>query len=140
MAMTEEKQGDRLVGILKDTVVALVSAEERDLTHRQTAVLLTCYLDEHAHTVRGLARELNISKPAVTRAIDKLEGLDLLARADDPSDRRSILLECTNAGRKYMARIRSLMTAAARSEGCDKLQHDVSAVSYATSELILELS
>ena len=112
--MNVEKQGDRLVEILKDTVVALVSAEDRDLTQRQIGVLLTCYLDKDEHTVRGLARDLNISKPAVTRAVDKLEGMHLLARAEDPRDRRSVLLQCTAAGRGYMARIKAVMAAASK--------------------------
>jgi DNA-binding MarR family transcriptional regulator len=47
-------------------------------------------LDEDNHTVSGLARELKIGKPAVTRALDRLEELDLARRVVDPGDRRRI--------------------------------------------------
>ena len=41
-----------------------------DLSARQMAIMLTIYLTAPPHTVRGLAAELSISKPAVTRALD----------------------------------------------------------------------
>ena len=60
------------MGVLRDTVVALVRRDGPDLSARQLGVFLTCYLQEGAHTVRGLAAELNVSKPAITRALDRL--------------------------------------------------------------------
>lgn len=60
-----------------------------DLSQRQLAILLTCYL-EGAQTVRGLAQKLNISKPAITRGIDRLEQLGYARRKPDSVDRRSV--------------------------------------------------
>jgi hypothetical protein len=78
--MATQSSADQLVGILRDTVVALVRRDGPDLSARQLGVFLTCYLQEGAHTVRGLAAELNVSKPAITRALDRLGELDLARR------------------------------------------------------------
>jgi predicted transcriptional regulator len=42
--------------------------------------MLICYLDEGPHTVRGLAATLEISKPAITRSLDRLVELNLARR------------------------------------------------------------
>ena len=60
---------------------------------RQMALLLTVYTTPPPHTVRGLAKTLNISKPAVTRALDRLCGIDLARRKRDDADRRNVLRE-----------------------------------------------
>jgi DNA-binding MarR family transcriptional regulator len=73
-----------------------------DLTQRQFAILLQVYLAPPPHTVRGIAADLKISKPAVTRAIDRLSGLDLVRRKVDENDRRSILLQRTVAGAVFL--------------------------------------
>ncbi len=89
---------DQFVGILRDTIVALVRRDGPDLSARQLGVFLTCYLQEGAHTVRGLAADLNVSKPAITRALDRLGELDLARRKVDPMDRRSVLVQRTLKG------------------------------------------
>lgn len=66
--MATQTNPDVLVGILRDTVVALVRRDGPDLSARQLGVFLTVYLNDGPHTVRGLAAELNVSKPAITRA------------------------------------------------------------------------
>ena len=43
-------------------------------------MFLTCYLDDEAQTVRGLAAKLNVAKPAITRALDRLSEFDLVRR------------------------------------------------------------
>jgi DNA-binding MarR family transcriptional regulator len=77
---------------LRQTVVALVRREGPDLSARQLGVFLTCYLEEEAQTVRGLAAKLHVSKPAITRALDRLSEFDLVRRKTDPLDRRSVLV------------------------------------------------
>ncbi|MBV8913412.1 MAG: MarR family transcriptional regulator, partial [Acetobacteraceae bacterium] len=67
--MAANPSADQLVGILRETVAALVRRDGPDLSARQLGVLLTCYLHDGGHTVRGLAAELNVSKPAITRAL-----------------------------------------------------------------------
>jgi DNA-binding MarR family transcriptional regulator len=54
-----------------------------DLTSRQFTLLLHVYLKDQAHTVRGLAGVLNISKPGVTRALDRLGMLYFIRRKTD---------------------------------------------------------
>jgi DNA-binding MarR family transcriptional regulator len=100
---------DQLVGILRDTVVALVRRDGPDLSARQLGVFLTCYLQDSAHTVRGLAAELNVSKPAITRALDRLGELDLARRKIDPLDRRSVLVQRTLKGAAFLRDMRSIM-------------------------------
>ena len=52
-----------LVDILCLTITELVRNDSRDLTARQLAVSLTCYLDpDSTNTVRGLARNSQVSR------------------------------------------------------------------------------
>lgn len=111
--MATTQSADQLVGILRDTVVALVRRDGPDLSARQLGVFLTCYLQEGAHTVRGLAADLNVSKPAITRALDRLGELDLARRKVDPMDRRSVLVQRTLKGAAFLRDLRGIMTDAA---------------------------
>src|SRR5690242_4293971 len=105
----EERRG---LEVLRQTVVALVRREGPDLSARQLGVFLTCYLEEEAQTVRGLAAKLNISKPAITRALDRLAEFDLVRRKTDPLDRRSVLVQRTAAGMSYLREIRTILAKA----------------------------
>lgn len=107
--MATNQSSDQLVGILRETVVALVRREGTDLSARQLGVFLTCYLREGPHTVRGLAAELNVSKPAITRALDRLGELELARRKIDPLDRRSVLVQRTLKGAAFLRDLRAIM-------------------------------
>ena len=111
---------DPNVDLLRNTVVALVRRDGPDLTARQLAVFLTCYLVEGGHTVRGLAAELDVSKPAITRALDRLAEFELARRKVDPADRRSILVQKTPKGSAMLREIKSIMAKAAAGESTDK--------------------
>lgn len=104
---------DQLVRILKDTIVALVRREGPDLSARQLGVFLTVYLKEEPHTVRGLAASLHVSKPAVTRALDRLEKFNFTHRKIDPRDRRSVLVQRTTRGTALLRGIGALTDQAA---------------------------
>lgn len=104
---------DQLIGILRNTVVAMVRRDGVDLSARQLGVLLTCYLKEGAHTVRGLAAELNVSKPAITRALDRLAELDFARRRVDPLDRRSVIVQRTPKGSAFLRDLRGILGDAA---------------------------
>ena len=104
---------DQLVGILRDTIVSLVRRDGPDLSARQLGVFLTCYLQDGAHTVRGLAADLNVSKPAITRALDRLGELELARRKVDPADRRSVLVQRTLKGQAFLRDLRNIMAEAA---------------------------
>lgn len=86
-----------------DVVLALVRQDAPDLSLRQCAVLIATVqapaVDRvRATTVRSLAAQMHVSKPAITRAFDRLVELDLGKRVPDPADRRSVFLVPTPAG------------------------------------------
>ncbi|MDN3566499.1 MarR family transcriptional regulator [Paeniroseomonas aquatica] len=110
--MAIQSNPDQLVGILRDTVVALVRRDGPDLSARQLGVFLTVYLTDGPHTVRGLAAELNVSKPAITRALDRLGELDLARRKVDPMDRRSVIVQRTLKGTAFLRDMRQIMSEA----------------------------
>ena len=93
-------------------LAALVRAETPDLSTRQLAILMTVHLHKGPHTVRGLAQHLDISKPAVSRALDTLGGLDLVQRRRDPTDRRNVLIQGTPAGALFLKDVASLIATA----------------------------
>jgi DNA-binding MarR family transcriptional regulator len=100
---------EQRVDVLRETIVALVRRDGPDLTARQLGVFLTCYLEDEAQTVRGLAAKLNVSKPAITRALDRLSEFDLVRRKTDPQDRRSVLVQRTVAGNGFMRDLRKIL-------------------------------
>jgi DNA-binding MarR family transcriptional regulator len=104
---------DRLPRVLLDMFVGLVRRDGRDLTARQFAIFLVCYLDKGPHTVRGLASQLHLSSPAISRSLERLGTLGLTLRARDQRDRRSVLVRRTRAGLELLADLRDLLTAAA---------------------------
>lgn len=87
----------------RDVVLTGVRAAEPDLTARQMAVVLSVYLDAPPCTVRGLAAHLGIGKPAIVRALDMLEALNLLRRTRDTRDGRNVLIQRTGEGLAWMA-------------------------------------
>ena len=103
-----------LIEILRDTIVGTVRRDGPDLSARQLAVLLVCRLDDPPHTVRGLAVTLNVFKPAITRAADRLEALGLAERRSDPRDRRSVLIVPTASGRALVKEMGEMMRAASK--------------------------
>ena len=86
-------------GALADSV----RDDRPDLSARQLAILLTVYLADPPHTVRGLATLLDLKKPAVTRALDKLSVLGFIRRVTDESDRRSVLVQRTVKGSVFLS-------------------------------------
>ncbi len=112
--MTIPTNPDQQIGILRATIVALVRSDGPDLSARQLAVLLTVYLGDGPHTVRGLAADLQVSKPAITRALDRLGELDLARRKVDPADRRSVLVQRTAKGAGFLEQLRTVMQEATK--------------------------
>ena len=83
-------------------------------TRSQKAVFLKVYLDEEGQTVRGLASYANISKPAITRALDRLAVFDLIRRRTDPNDRRSVIVQRTAQGRIFFRKMGDIVLDANR--------------------------
>ncbi len=94
--------------------VTSVRRDAPDLSARQMALLLTVYLTPPPHTVRGLADALKVSKPAITRALDRLSELELLRRKPDEEDRRSVLIQRTVRGSVFLREYGELIVAAGR--------------------------
>ena len=64
------------LNLWRSALTESVRRDGPDLSARQMAVLMTIYLADPPHTVRGLSEGLNIAKPAVTRALDRLSESD----------------------------------------------------------------
>ncbi|HYC05174.1 MAG TPA: MarR family transcriptional regulator [Azospirillaceae bacterium] len=106
----------------RGALVASVRQDGPDLSARQLALLLTVYMTPPPHTVRGLASTLNISKPAVTRALDRLGRLGFAKRKRDDTDRRNVLVQRTVKGSVFLTEFAQLVidagaTAAAFQDG-----------------------
>ncbi len=84
--------------VLRGTLLALVRRDGRDLTSRQLTAFLSVYMDDTTHTVTSIAELLHISRPGVTRIMDRLVEFDLVARQEDRQDRRRVLVRRTARG------------------------------------------
>lgn len=82
-----------------------VRDEDVDLSARQSAILLTIYLETPPHTVRGLAEKLNVTKPVITRALDTMGRLGLVSRRRDETDKRNVLVYRTVEGSLFIDRM-----------------------------------
>ena len=88
----------------REALRSAVRHEEPDLTTRQMVVMLVVYAPwEQKVRVRDLAEDLSLSKPAVSRALDRLEQLGYIRRKADLADGRSVLLQPTMRGSKFLA-------------------------------------
>jgi DNA-binding MarR family transcriptional regulator len=96
-----------------DVALAQVKDDEPDLSVRQICILLTIYLEAPPHTVRDLARKLNVSKPVITRALDSMGKLGLASRRRDDVDKRNVLIQRTVKGALYLERLADLVAAKA---------------------------
>lgn len=90
------------LAFLKATTVASIQADAPDLTARQLGILMSVALEPGPHTVRGLAAMLNLSKPVITRALDRLESLGFVIRISDERDLRSVFIERTRDGMAFL--------------------------------------
>jgi len=91
-----------------------VTSGAHDLSFRQAAILLTVYLDPPPHTVRGLASRLGVTKPVITRALDTMGKLELVARRRDEADRRNVVIQRTAKGALAVERLGDVLIAKAR--------------------------
>lgn len=102
--------------IWRRTMVNSVRLAAPDLSARQMALLLSVYLSKPPHTVRGLAKLLGVSKPAITRAVNRLSELGMVRRKTDEADRRSVLIQRTVKGSVFLREFGELITAAVNRE------------------------
>ncbi|MGC4252810.1 MAG: MarR family winged helix-turn-helix transcriptional regulator [Sphingobium sp.] len=98
------------------TLVDYVRSGKPDLTNRQMALMMTVYIDSGPHTVRGLAEVLNVSKPVITRALNKLSALGYVRRERDAADRRNIFIVRTSKGAEFLDAFHHFIAGTARDE------------------------
>lgn len=109
----------KALDIWRRALVSSVRLEAPDLSARQMALLLSVYLTPPPHTVRGLARSLKVSKPAITRAVNRLSELGLVRRKTDEADRRSVLIQRTVKGSVFLREFGELIVSAANAGDAD---------------------
>ncbi|WP_119167475.1 MarR family transcriptional regulator [Algihabitans albus] len=109
-----EMTPQQALALYRATGSAVLVRDWPDLTQRQLAILLDVYLSAPPHTVRGLAEKLGISKPAVSRALDRLGQLEFAKRKIDETDKRSILVQRTVKGSVFLREFGDLVSAVAR--------------------------
>ena len=87
------------------TLIDMVQSDRPDLTNRQMALLMIVYLETGPHTVRGLAAQLRVSKPVITRALNTLGALGYIRRQKDETDLRNVFVERTAQGMEFLTEI-----------------------------------
>lgn len=98
----------------RTALITGVRADEPDLSMRQISILLTVYLKpDQEHTVRGLAKELGVAKPVITRALDTMGRMSLLKRKRDERDKRNVLIQRTVKGSVYLSELSDRISDAA---------------------------
>ena len=105
------------IEVIRNTMLALVRQDGRDLTARQLTALLSVYLRDETQTVTSLANMLNVSRPGVTRILDRLVDADLVSRAEDKQDRRRVLIRRTREGARYVQTLAEVANHAVVGEG-----------------------
>jgi len=111
--MSVELKAVQALDLWRGAIVESVRRDAPDLSARQMALLLTVYLIPPPHTVRGLAAHLNVSKPAITRALDRLTEYGLIKRKVDDHDRRSVLIQRTVKGSVFLREFGDIIATAA---------------------------
>jgi DNA-binding MarR family transcriptional regulator len=112
--MSVDIRPSQALWLMHDLSLALVKDGEPDLSFRQLSILLIIYMDTPPHTVRGLAARLGVTKPVITRALDTMGKLDLVARRRDDIDRRNVIIQRTVPGALYVEKLGDLVTDRAR--------------------------
>tara|TARA_R110002096_G_scaffold351748_2_gene544778 strand:- start:131 stop:505 length:375 start_codon:yes stop_codon:yes gene_type:complete len=100
-----EKTNPRMLKVWREAHLQCVRSHDVDLTSRQMSVLLSVYMTEPPHTVRGLASLLNVTKPVITRALDTMGQMGLIKRKRDEDDKRSVLVQRTVKGAVYLSEL-----------------------------------
>lgn len=84
----------------------------------------------------AIARRIGIEGPTLTRMLDALEADGLVLRRQDPNDRRTKLIELTDAGRAALAEITQVAHAFRADVLTDLADEELDAVNDITARLI----
>lgn len=116
----DDHEGGEDVNRWMAALIRYVRSGQPDLTNRQMALMMVVHRSDGPHTVRGLAEQLHVSKPVITRALNKLGMMDFVRRERDSSDRRNIFVQRTAKGADFLDAFAGFV---AGTVGDDKTQH-----------------
>jgi len=95
----------------------LLDAVEQELADLRLSAAetnaLACFAGHPARTVRDLVAATGQRPSTLTGVLDRLERRDMVARAPNPQDRRSVLVELTPAGQVAADRVAAAFAAVA---------------------------
>ena len=74
---------------------------------RQITIFLNLYEGTVTGSVKDFAKKLNLAKPVISRALDRLENLGLLKRIQSQEDRRIIIISRTRKGEDFFKHIQT---------------------------------
>lgn len=108
-ASTARMKRSEALSLWHRVTLETVIAQGPDLSTRQLAILMSVYLESSSHTVKSLSEKLNVTKAVISRALDTLSKHGFVARAPDPSDKRSIIVTRTSGGILYLQRFADII-------------------------------
>lgn len=91
-----------VLDVWTEVMVNGVRDDGPDLSARQLALMLMVHRRSGPHTVKRLSIDLNISKPAITRALHALGHAGFVQRVHPDHDRRESHVRLTAAGVGYL--------------------------------------
>src|SRR5437899_2288034 len=113
--MPEDSDAARFAQTWDEFVLALRRAQARGQSSRDDLTLAQYYVlaqlkDDVPRPVRQIAETAGVTPPTATRLVDGLERAGLLRRTRSETDRRTVLVSLTDAGRERLKRKRAQIT------------------------------
>lgn len=120
-ASTTRMKRSEALSLWHRVTLETVIAQGPDLSTRQLAILMSVYLESTSHTVKSLSEKLNVTKAVITRALDTLSKHGFVARAPDPSDKRSIIVTRTSGGILFLQRFADIIQSEIQLDGVSRV-------------------
>lgn len=90
----------------KAQFIKLVLARSGKVNKLSLKILFMTYLQEEHFLAHEMAKELDVTAPAVSRCLDKLEEQDLLKRRrEEKADRRKVRITITKKGVNFVEKL-----------------------------------
>jgi DNA-binding MarR family transcriptional regulator len=104
LVQTQAREAERLLSNIREQLRKPVAAAfaQGDLTGPQRSVMQVLVASPNPLSINDLRRELGLAQSTVSGIVDRLVQRELIVRATDPADRRSILLEPTTVVRHFL--------------------------------------
>lgn len=109
-ATAEERYMERLADIFASLMNVVIHRSMAEVNADITIPQMEClkHLQRHgALSATELAEGLNVSAPAATKLVDRLQRRGLVQRRENPGDRRAVELSLTANGRMIVEQIRN---------------------------------